>query len=198
MQAQRVGIVGLGVGSLACYRQPGQDWHFYEIDSMVDAVARDPELFSFISACAGDAPTHLGDARLVLAQQQDLKFDVLVIDAYSSDAVPVHLTTTQAMELYLDRLTPDGLLVYHISNRYYDIDLPLGRSAAALGLAAQSQSYKGKDLADLGDTSSNVVLIARNAAAFGDLAVDPRWNPLLSDGGRLWTDDYANLLSILR
>jgi hypothetical protein len=114
-RAERVGIVGLGVGSLACYRQPGQEWHFYEIDSMVDAVARDPALFSFMSACAGDAPTHLGDARLVLAQQKDIRFDVLIIDAYSSDAVPVHLTTTEAMQLYLDRLTPGGLLVYHIS-----------------------------------------------------------------------------------
>lgn len=198
MQAQRVGIVGLGVGSLACYRQPGQDWHFYEIDSMVDAVARDPALFSFMSSCAGDAPTHLGDARLVLAQQQDIRFDILIIDAYSSDAVPVHLTTTEAMQLYLDRLTPEGLLVYHISNRHFEIHRPLARSAASLGLVAQRQVYSGTSVEDLSDIPSEVVLIARNKAALGDLGADTRWSPLPSDGGCPWTDDYANVLSILR
>jgi hypothetical protein len=196
-QAKHVGIVGLGVGSLACYRQPGQDWHFYEIDGMVDDVARDPALFSFMSACAGDAPTHLGDARLVLAQQQDIRFDVLIIDAYSSDAVPVHLTTTEAMQLYLDRLTPGGLLVYHITNRHFDIRLPLARSAASLGLVALRQVYSGTAGQGLDDARSEVVLIARDKAALGELGADTRWSPLLSDGGRPWTDDYANVLSIL-
>lgn len=198
-QARRVGVVGLGTGSLACYRRPGQEWHFYEIDAMVDVVARDPNLFTFMSSCAGDAPTHLGDARLVLAEQSDLRFDVLILDAYSSDAVPVHLTTTEAMELYLDRLAPDGLLVYHISNRYYDLHLPLARSAAALGVVAQRQFHSpGEAAADEGATPSHVVLVAKTAAALGELAEDPRWSPLPSDGGRPWTDDYANPFSILR
>jgi hypothetical protein len=131
-----------------------------------------------------------------MAQQPDIRFDVLVVDAYSSDAVPIHLTTTEAMQLYMDRLAPGGLLVYHISNRYYDIHRPLARIAAALGLAAQRQLYVGRD-EDPGNLSSEVVLIARDSAAFGELATDPRWTPLRSDGGPLWTDDYANLLSIL-
>jgi SAM-dependent methyltransferase len=196
-EARTVGVVGLGVGALACYARPGQAWHFYEIDRTVDAVARDPALFTFMSRCAPDAPTHLGDARMVL-EGQDLSFDILVIDAYSSDAVPVHLTTTEAMEIYLDRLAPGGVLLYHISNRYFDIQRPLGRSAAALGLVARMQSYRGNPEADRADVGSRVVMIAREEADFGGLGADPRWQRLESDGGRIWTDDFANLLSILQ
>lgn len=196
--AQDIGIVGLGIGSLACYQQPGQTWQYYEIDRMVDDIARTPSLFKFMSACAGDAPTHLGDARVVLAGQTGLQYDVLVIDAYSSDSVPVHLTTLEAIELYMDRLAEDGVLVFHISNRYYDIDRPLARAATALGLTARIQYYKGNTEVDLGDYPSTVVTLSRSEAALGDLAADPRWTVLENDGGPVWTDDYANLLSILR
>lgn len=197
--AQRVGIVGLGVGALACYRQPGQDWTFYEIDAVVDRIARDPALFTFLSSCAPEAPTRLGDARMVLAQEGDgSRYDLLVIDAYGSDAVPMHLTTHEAMQLYLDRLSPDGVLLYHISNRYYAIERPLARSAAALGLVARVQDYAGNEAADPGDAPSRVVMLARSDAALGPLARDARWLPLAPDGGPVWTDDFANLLSILK
>ncbi|MGB5066106.1 MAG: fused MFS/spermidine synthase, partial [Albidovulum sp.] len=196
--AKNVGIVGLGVGSLACYKQPGQDWQFYEIDAVVDKIARNPAYFTFMSACAGSAPTHLGDARMVLARQEGLKYDILVIDAYGSDSVPVHLTTQEAMQLYLDRLAPDGVLLYHITNRYYAIERPLSRSAAALGLEARIQNYPGNAEIDPGDSGSRVVMLARNAGALGALADDRRWEALIPDGGRIWTDDYANLLSVLQ
>ncbi|MCB2135140.1 MAG: fused MFS/spermidine synthase, partial [Rhodobacteraceae bacterium] len=196
--ADAVGIVGLGVGSLACYSQPGQAWQFYEIDRVVDDIARNPAFFTFMSACAGSAPTHLGDARMVLAAQEGLKYDILVIDAYGSDSVPMHLTTHEAMQLYLDRLAEDGILLYHITNRYYAIDRPLARSAAALGLAARIQNYPGNPETDPGDTGSRVVMLARNEAALGDLASDTRWESLQPDGGPVWTDDFANLLSILQ
>ncbi len=195
--ATNVGIVGLGVGSLACYRSEGQTWQFYEIDAVVDHIARNPDYFTFMSACAGDSPTHLGDARMVLASQAELKYDILVIDAYGSDAVPMHLTTHEAMELYLDRLAPDGVLLYHISNRYYAIQRPLARSAEALGLAARIQDYPGHPDTDPGDSPSRVVMFARSEAALRSLASDPRWEELRSDGKRIWTDDFANLLSIL-
>lgn len=197
--AARVGIVGLGAGALACYRGKGQDWTFYEIDTVVDRIARDARFFTFLSACAPDAPTLLGDARMVLAQETGApSYDILVIDAYGSDAVPIHLTTHEAMQLYLDRLSPEGILVYHISNRYYAIDRPLGRSAAALGLVARIQAYRGNSSEDPGDTASRVAIFARNEAALGALADDARWQPLGADGGPVWTDDFANLLSILR
>ncbi|MFN6951266.1 MAG: spermidine synthase [Albidovulum sp.] len=198
-RAERVGIVGLGVGALACYRRAGQDWTFYEIDAAVDRIARDPSLFTFLTACAPTAPTRLGDARMILAQEPaEPAYDILVIDAYGSDAVPMHLTTDEAMRLYLDRLAPGGVLVYHISNRYYAIERPLARSAAARGLASRIQDYPGREAIDPGDTPSRVVILARTEADLGPLGRDPRWVPLEPDGGRLWTDDFADLLSILK
>ncbi|WP_135504829.1 fused MFS/spermidine synthase [Roseovarius aestuariivivens] len=195
--ASSVGIVGLGVGSLACYARDHQYWQFYEIDALVDKVARTSEYFRFVNTCTPDAPTHLGDARVVLAAQEEVKYDILVIDAYSSDSVPVHLTTLEAVQLYMDRLAPDGVLVFHISNRYYRIDRPLGRAAAELGLVGRYQNYKGNASVDPGDTASVVVTLSRSKAALGDLSEDPRWEPLRNDGGRVWTDDFANLLSIM-
>lgn len=196
--AARIGIVGLGVGSLACYATQDQDWHFYEIDEMVDRVARTPELFTFISSCTPFAPTHLGDARIVLEQQETIGFDLLVIDAYSSDAVPVHLTTLEAMELYLNRLNNGGVLLFHVSNRYYDIGLPLMRSAAALGVRAwrQNQSVPASD--EAGYRLSDVIMVARDSAALAPVLDSGLWLEMQSDGGPIWTDDRANPLSILK
>ncbi len=198
-KAHRIGIVGLGAGALACYRRDGQEWTFYEIDAAVDRIARNPDFFTFLSACAPDAPTRLGDARMMLAQEGAAhRYDILIIDAYGSDAVPMHLTTNEAMRLYMSRLAPDGVLLYHISNRYYAIDRPLARSAASLGLAARFQDYLAEGATEPGDTPSHVVMIAPNEDALGSLAHDARWKPLASDGGRIWTDDFADLLSILK
>lgn len=198
-RAKTVGIVGLGVGALACYQTPGQSWDFYEIDKAMDDIARNPAYFTFMSNCAGDAPTYVGDARIELDKQAGKTFDILVIDAYSSDAVPVHLTTVEAMALYRDRLAPGGLLVFHISNRYFDIDVPLARSAKALGLAAWIQRYTPEGGgADGQNLPSVVVVMAEDGTPVQDIALDPRWQVLNSDGGAVWTDDYANPLSILR
>ncbi len=196
--AERIGIVGLGVGSLACYANSGQDWHFYEIDAMVDRVARNPNLFTFLSSCTPNAPTHLGDARIVLERQSTLGFDVLVIDAYSSDAVPVHLTTLEAMQLYLDRVNDGGVLMFHISNRYYDIGLPLARSAEALGVRAWRQSQGTPSSDDLAYRISDVVIVAAGAKDVAPILESGLWHEMKSDGGPIWTDDKANPLSILK
>ena len=196
--ARRIGIVGLGVGALACYRRPGQEWHFYEIDRKVDEIARDPALFTYMSSCAGDAPTHLGDARVVLAAQDGLRFDVLVIDAYSSDAVPVHLTTIEAIELYRARLAEGGIALFHVSNNYFDIHLPLGRAAAHLGMAARWQVHFPAAEDQSGAIPSIVVAMAEDEAMLAPLDADGRWSALPPDGGPVWTDDYANVLGILK
>lgn len=195
--AGRIGIVGLGIGSLACYARPGQDWHFYEIDATVARVARKPSLFRFMTDCAPDAPVHMGDARIVLEGQTDLRFDILVIDAFSSDAVPVHLLTSEALGLYLDRLAPGGLLLFHISNRYYDLARPLGRSAGDRGLASRFRHHTGDLGRDAGHSGSVVALLARDEDALAPFS-GGEWGVLADDGGRLWTDDYANLLGVLR
>ena len=121
-----------------------------------------------------------------------------MIDAYSSDAVPVHLTTREAMALYRDRLTERGVLVYHISNRYYDIGLPLSRSAEALGLSIWRQDQLAPASDDPGYRISDVVMLARDESAVADLLETGVWRALPSDGGPVWTDDLANPLSILK
>ena len=196
---QTVGIVGLGVGSLACYAEAGQDWHFYEIDQKVVDIARDPTLFTFMSSCAPDPKIHLGDARIVLQGQNDLKFDVLVVDAYSSDAIPVHLTTLEAIQLYLDRLTENGIVVFHVSNRYYDLAQPLAAAAEALGLEARIRNQPFDEVKDFpGAMPSTVVVMARSVPSLGVAATDPAWQPLPRGEIEVWTDDHSDLLAALK
>ncbi len=197
--AKTIGIVGLGVGALSCYGQPGQDWHYYEIDQKVVDIALDPKLFTFMSTCGKDAKIHLGDARIVLQRQTDLRYDILVIDAYSSDAVPVHLATREALELYRDRLAPGGLLLFHISNRFYDLSRPLAASTTAMGMQSRIRTHlaDAAAMAD-GDSTSIVVAMSDTAEALGPIAGDPSWKPLSPAGMEPWTDDHANLLSALR
>jgi len=195
-EAQSVGVVGLGVGSLACYAQPGQTWGFYEIDEMVDRVARDPNLFSYMSECVPTSETYLGDARVVLAQQDGLQYDVLYLDAYSSDSIPMHLLTEEAVALYKERIAEDGALVFHITNRYYDLAAPLARLADAVGMNAAIQVMLMDD-PSVGH-SSVVVVMSADQARFDALTADPRWEILRTDGRPAWTDDFANPLSALK
>jgi SAM-dependent methyltransferase len=197
--AKTVGIVGLGTGALSCYSQPGQDWHFYEIDQKVVDIALNPKLFTFMTDCAKDSKIHLGDARIVLQGQDGLTFDTLVIDAYSSDAIPVHLTTVEAIQLYLDRLSEDGVLVFHVSNRFYDLAQPLAGAAKALGLEGRTRHQSFAELKDhLGAMPSAVVVLARSEAALGPVGVDPLWQALPEPQIELWTDDHADLLAALK
>lgn len=192
-----VGIVGLGVGSLVCYQQPNQKWRLYEIDPVVLEIAENPALFTFMSGCADTAETYLGDGRLVLEQQSDNAFDVLVIDAFSSDAIPVHLITVEAIQIYMDQLTKDGALVMHISNRYFELEGPLGRIAEHLGLHALFQHHIPAGGIDLRATPSKVVVLSKSQTTIDQIATTGDWGPL--DGGfdALWTDDHAYLLSVL-
>ena len=199
IETAKIGIIGLGVGSLACYAQPGQSWEFYEIDKMVDRVARTPEMFNFMSHCAPGSRTHLGDARIVL-EQQDFTFDIMVLDAYSSDSIPVHLVTREAVETYLNRLADDGVLVFHISNRYYDLSQPLARIAADLGLQAAIRVDAPDPAAPLpkGAKPSVVMTLTPSTERINALLQDTRWKSIASDGKTAWTDDHANLLSALK
>ncbi len=202
-KARSVGVVGLGVGAMACYIRTGQDWHFYEIDQKVVDIALDPKLFDFMTQCGQGSQLHLGDARIVLQGQTDQKFDLLVIDAYSSDAIPVHLATREAVQLYMDRLSEDGILLFHISNRFYDLSLPLSGLAKELGLEARiwersaAEGGAGAKFTE-GDVPSTVVALARSTAALGEIGQDPRWVPLATPRIPFWTDDHADLLSALR
>ena len=129
----RIGIVGLGTGTLACYARPGEQWTFYEIDPAVVRIARDPQRFTFLSSCKPGRPIKVGDARLLIEGEPPATTDLLVVDAFSSDAVPMHLLTREAFADYRRLLSPSGLLLVHISNRYLDL-MPVVAAAAADGI----------------------------------------------------------------
>jgi hypothetical protein len=200
-ERRRVAVIGLGAGSLACYSRPGQTWTFYEIDPSVERIARDPAYFTFLRDCAPGAAVVLGDARLSLVHVADQGYDLMVLDAYSSDSTPIHLITREALALYRAKLAPGGLLAFHISNQYLDLKPVLGDLARDAGLTAlfQDDLVISPDDAARGKSASQWVIMARDRADFGALAGDRRWRAL---EGRpvpaVWTDDFSSILSVLR
>lgn len=197
--ASHVGVVGLGTGTLACYQQPGQEWTYFEIDPAVVRIARDPALFTYLSDCAPGAEIVLGDARLSLAATAR-QFDLLVLDAYSADAIPVHLLTREALALYLERLAPGGVLAFHISNQFFDLRPVLGNLAVDAGLTAlvMDDTAVTAEEARLGKSASRWAVLARDSSALTPLAADPAWQPLVAQPHKpLWTDDFASPLTVL-
>lgn len=192
----RVGVVGLGAGAMAAYTVDGQAMTFFEIDPAVVRIAQDPRLFTYLSDSAGDIDVVLGDGRLTLADQPDATFDVLVLDAFSSDAVPVHLLTREAVELYRDKLAPGGVIAFHISNRHLDLQPVLGAIAGDLGMTGATARAPGS--ANLASTASEWVVLAVEPAAL-EFAAGGFWTPLDTDPGlQAWTDDFSNILRIVR
>ncbi|MDQ3680622.1 MAG: fused MFS/spermidine synthase [Actinomycetota bacterium] len=196
----RVAVVGLGTGSMACHGERGQEWTFYEIDPTVVRVARDPRLFTFLRDCPPTIDVVLGDARLSLTRARDRHFEVLVVDAFNSDAIPVHLLTREAMALYLDKLTDDGVLAVHITNRYLDLRPVLGGLARDAGLQALVRRDLDVPEAErrAGRSASVWVVAARRPADLGRLREDPRWEALPPSAQLgVWTDDFSNIVSVL-
>ncbi|MBI3457669.1 MAG: fused MFS/spermidine synthase [Candidatus Rokubacteria bacterium] len=196
-----VGVVGLGTGSVACHGRPGQRWTYYEIDPAVERIARDPRYFTFLRDCPPDIRVVLGDARLSLAAAGRGAYDLLVLDAYSSDAPPLHLMTREALRLYLDRLAPRGILVFNISNRHMEFEPVLANLARDAGLAAlvQDDAVVSEDEYVRGKRPSEWVVMARELADLGTLATDPRWRPARGlPAVAVWTDSYTALLKVLR
>lgn len=204
-----IGIVGLGAGTLACYRRPGQQWTIFEIDPVMVDIARDPAKFTFLSDCAGDTPIVIGDARLKIAEQPAARFDILVIDAFSSDAIPLHLLTSEAIGIYKRALKPDGILLIHISNRFFGLEPVLAEEARARVWTAAIRLDPGPADDDLSDlTGSNWVALTATPQRMqqltggirprGAAASDGAWVPLNARAGfERWTDDYASTLPVL-
>jgi hypothetical protein len=187
----RVGAVGLGVGTLACYRQPGQSWSFFEIDPAVLAYSRRHQ-FTYLDRCAAGVPVVIGDARLNLAKVAPGTFDVLVLDAFTSDAIPVHLLTEEAEQVYARALAPQGLLMVHISNRYVDLQPVI----AALAQKQHLASAVRLNTRDVGwpETPSQWIALSRDPATIAALTRGGGWRPLGKPAGLVWTDDYASIL----
>lgn len=200
-RVSRVGVMGLGVGTLAAYGKPGQSWTFYEIDPAVEKIASEPQYFTFLKNAKGEVNIVLGDGRLSIAKVPDNSYDLLVMDAFSSDSIPVHLITREAIDLYLQKLSPQGLLVLNITNRYLDLQPVIGALARDRNLVTLTQWDKIVSAEDrqLGKTPSHWVILARNRRDFGNLANDPRWKPILNDSSiSVWTDNFSNLFRSLR
>ncbi len=197
----RVAVVGLGAGTLAAYAEPDQRWTFYEIDPSIADLARDPRYFTYLRDARGAVRIVLGDARLSLARESDEAFDLLVVDAFGSDAIPVHLLTREALRLYFRTIAGRGVLAFHISNRYMDLQPLLGDLAADAGLVALGQidNHVTPDEERAGKSASSWVVMARRPGDLGPLATDSRWVPLSGRQKRVvWTDDFSNPLSVMR
>jgi hypothetical protein len=190
----RVGIVGLGTGALACYALPGDTWRFFEIDPAVARIARNPELFHSLEECAPNAEIVLGDARLTLKRQSEDSFDLLIIDAFSSDAIPVHLLTVEALDLYGRLLTERGILAMHISNQNLDLPPVLESNFAQLPQlhAVYAEGERGP-----ARLASQVVLAARRADVLDGARDLPKARRLGAGGVRPWTDDYSDIVSAM-
>ena len=186
----RIGVVGLGVGTLSCYRRPGQSWTFYEIDPEVLAYSQRGQ-FTYLKRCAGDSPVVIGDARLKLAEAPAGSLDILAVDAFSSDAIPLHLLTDEAAEVYFRALAPDGVLLIHISNRFVDLEPVLAALGKARGLATAID--KDEKVAK-GLSRSDWVALSRDPAKLAELTAGGGWQPLKPPADSVWRDDFASIL----
>jgi spermidine synthase len=195
-----VAVIGLGAGSLACYAESGRQFTFYEIDPLVEVIARNAAYFTFLRDCSPSTRVVIGDARLRLRDAPPHRYDLLVADAFSSDTVPVHLVTREAIKLYLAKLADHGLLAFNISNRYLDLRPVLGAIARNAGLACliSDDSHLDSREQRLGKAASVWVLMARTRADFAALAADPSWRTLqVPPDAALWTDDYSTVAGII-
>jgi hypothetical protein len=194
-----VAVIGLGAGSIAAYGRPGDRYTFYEIDPAVVRIASDERWFTYLADSQADVKIALGDGRLEIARARTAQFDLIVLDAFSSDAVPVHLLTREAVELYLRKLSPGGLVALHVTNNHLDLEPVVAGVARSLGLAGLSQLDEVTE-AELehGVARTHWIVLARRADGLGALARDRRWHALAADADQpVWTDVYSNILSVV-
>jgi tetratricopeptide (TPR) repeat protein len=191
-----VGILGLGAGTIAAYAEPGERFTFYEIDPTVERIARNPAYFTYLADSRGTAEVILGDARISLVHGPERKFDLLLIDVFSSDAVPVHLLTREAMKIYFDHLKPSGMLAIHISSRYFNLAPIIGKLADEAGWTARVWRDARRE-GVLERTSSEWVAMARRPEDLGPLTDDDRWHLLEISQAAVWTDEFSNVAGAL-
>ena len=198
---RRIAVVGLGAGTMAAYADAGEKWTFFEIDRDIARVARDTTFFTYLRNAPADVEIILGDGRLSLVQTPDLGFDLIVLDAFSSDAIPTHLLTREALWVYRSKLADGGVLVFHLSNRYLDLEPVLGRlveDAGAAGLIRVNTARDKELLASEGDPSIWAA-VAASSSSLSPLQRDSRWTALRTRAGvALWTDDFTNIFSVFR
>ena len=193
---KRIAAVGLGTGSIACYGRKDQEWSIFEIDPNIYIIDQSGNYFTYLINSLPETFVVFGDARLTMSKEKR-KFDIIILDAFSSDAIPVHLITKEALEMYLSKLSENGIIAFHTSNRHLDLPSVLASLCNAEKLFGIIQT--DQDMRYHGKTSSEWVLIARKREYFGALLTDPRWRYLQwNQTTPVWTDDYSNVISIIK
>jgi hypothetical protein len=191
----RMAVVGLGTGSMAAFVKPGQTLTYYELDPIIEPLAR--HWFTFLRDCKGKLDVKLGDARLTLKDAPPASYDYILVDAFSSDAIPVHLLTVEAMQLYFEKLAPDGVAVFHISNRHLDLTPVLRAIAKKLGLALAYADYEPDETKRPDLAAVEAVALARTRAPLEKFFASGDWEELGEGRDVLWTDDRSSLLAVL-
>jgi hypothetical protein len=194
-----IALVGLGAGALAAYGRTGDEMDFYEIDPAVIDMASNPDLFTYVEDSKADIDMIAGDGRLSL-EATDERYDLLVLDAFSSDAIPVHLMTREALAVYREHVTENGVIAFHVSNNYLDLVPVLARLADDAGLVGVEQRNRATEKQqEEGKTTSVWVIMAEDTADLAPIAGDHRWEGLDDgDGAPLWTDSFSDVVSVLR
>jgi len=198
-QHWNIGAVGLGAGALACYSKEQQHWRFYEIDPLIVDVAKNPKWFHYLERCNPQADMIVGDARLSLAKEPDRSFDLLIMDAFSSDAVPTHLLTREAMQLYFSKLKDDGMLAFHITNRHLALKKVLADHAENLQLSGLLQEFSPDNTAPPLVVATDWVVIAKQPQRLDRLRQSRlgHWQKLpLAFDLQPWTDDFTHIIGI--
>ncbi len=197
----KVAVIGLGMGSLACHAKQGETWDFFEIDPEVVRIARDRQLFRSFSECTPGARAVVGDGRLTLAQEKG-GYDLIMLDAFSSSSPPVHLLTKEAVAMYASKLSPDGVLIFNISNRNMVLSHVVAASAREAGLTTWHRRDAPRETGQFVKTLKTpveVAIVARRPADVGAIAGDPAWKEAeIPADFRVWNDDFSNILDPLR
>jgi SAM-dependent methyltransferase len=192
----RTAVVGLGVGTMACHARAGETWTFYEIDPSVERVARDSRLFTYLRDCPGRHRVVVGDGRARLREAPDGAYGLVVLDAFNSDAIPVHLLTREALALDVRKLAPGGVLAVHLSNRWADLEPVVGAVARSAGLVCREQTDLLVEGDMVGKSPSHWAVLARRPADLGRAGTSARWGPC--DAARTpWTDGRSDVLGVL-
>jgi len=198
---QKIAVIGLGTGAMACYWRADRHFDFYEIDPAMVKIAEDPTLFTYLSDCGSPYKTIIGDGRIEIAKADDGTYDAIIIDAFSSDNIPIHLLTLEAMQIYMHKLKANGVIVFHLSNRYMNLEPQIAalsratRVPAITRLSGSQPIYEG---ASTRSATSFYAVMTGNPNILLSLQHGNRWKTAeFKHNFRLWRDDYANILAAL-
>jgi SAM-dependent methyltransferase len=190
-----IGVVGLGTGTMAAWAGPNRHITFFDIDPQVHDIGYN--FFTYLRRCASACNVVIGDGRLSIERSPDKEFDVLMLDAFNSDSIPAHLVSREAVNMYLAKLKPDGLILFHVSNRYMNVEGLV--SAVTLDSGLQGLVRYDDDEEPMGKASSDYVVAARHSEDFGQLNENENWTKVeKTEGVQPWTDDYSNMMAIVR